>query len=222
MSIQSLIDKQDNFEIIRDQIAAILVAETASQQALATAAGEDPNEWKLRVYTERSNAFESWMNSQSDTSPIINVWYDTATAQENASNTFTRQMMSGTFNVDCYALGVSSDNQAGGHNPGDQLAHTNSHKAARLVRNILMSTEYRYLGLQGVVWKRWPRSITTRQMQLGDQSMLQVVATQLSLEVQYNEFAPGYEPTTLDLLTIDVGRASDGQIILEADYDYTA
>ena len=46
-----LIDKLDTFEIVRDEIAAILATEIASQEALA--AGEpDPTLWRLRVFLE--------------------------------------------------------------------------------------------------------------------------------------------------------------------------
>lgn len=47
MTLQALIDKQDSVEIIRDQIAAILVQEIANQQALAIADSKDPALWTL-------------------------------------------------------------------------------------------------------------------------------------------------------------------------------
>ena len=59
--ISELIDKQDNFEIVRDQIAAILVNEVASQMALATAEAKDPEDWNLQIFTERSNPWEKWL-----------------------------------------------------------------------------------------------------------------------------------------------------------------
>ena len=46
MTIQALIDKQDSFEIVRDKIGLILASESASQQALATAAAKDPDLWR--------------------------------------------------------------------------------------------------------------------------------------------------------------------------------
>ena len=81
-----LIDKQDNFEVIRDQIAAVLVAETANQMQLATNAAKDPQGWKLRVFTERSNPWEQWLNGATDKSPLVNVWYDNSNFDQKASN----------------------------------------------------------------------------------------------------------------------------------------
>ena len=54
--IDTLIDKQDNFEIVRDQIAVILALESVSQVARAIAASSC--QWKdsilLRVYYSRT------------------------------------------------------------------------------------------------------------------------------------------------------------------------
>ena len=63
--IPDLIDKEDTFEIVRNQIALILANESASQVALATTAGKpDPNLWALKVYTERSNPWEQALNDK--------------------------------------------------------------------------------------------------------------------------------------------------------------
>ena len=140
--IQNLIDKQDSFEVIRDQIAAILATETASQMALATAATKDPQDWKMRIFTERSNPWEQWLNEQTDKSPIVNVWYDNSNFDPSASNIVERQGTDAIFNIDCYGYGVSSDDGATGHNPGDKEAALAVQKALRLVRNILMAAEY--------------------------------------------------------------------------------
>lgn len=218
--IPTLIDKQDSFEIVRDEIAAILALETANQQALATAAGKDPELWKLRVYTERSNPWEAWLNSQADSSPIVNVWFDTASYNGAASDTLERQMAEATYNVDVYGLGISASNGTG-HVPGDQEAAEEAHRAARLVRNILMAAEYAYLGQRGLVGKRWPQSLTSFQPQMTDNAIQQVVAVRLAFVVQFNEFAPQVESQPLELLSVDVKRAEDGAIVAEADFDYT-
>lgn len=222
--IPALIDKQDTFEIIRDQIAQIIANETASQQALALAAAEDPELWKLRVYLERTNPWEQFQaeTAEDARSPIVNVWYENSTFDMTLGNTVYRQMCDATFNIDCYALGVAKDVVAGGHVPGDQDAALASHRALRLVRNILMSSEYTYLGLRGVVGRRWPQSITAFQPQLNADMTNQVLAARFSLGVRFNEFAPqGDESETLDYVAVDVQRAEDGQVVAEADYDYS-
>jgi len=109
MSITTLIDKLDNFEIIRDQIALILATETVSQQALATEQCKDPADWKLRIFTERSNPFSEYENDPTDTSPLVNIWYDNSTFDLSASNVMSRQKSETIYNIDCYGFGKSTD-----------------------------------------------------------------------------------------------------------------
>lgn len=224
MTIASLIDKQDTVEIVRDQIAAILALETASQQSLATAAGEDPGLWKLRVYQERANPWENLpnRNDPSDRSPVVNVWWDSSSFDMSASNIVERQKSSATINIDCYGYGKSADNPAGGHTAGDQNAAETVQRAVRLVRNILMAGEYTYLGLRTVVWRRWVDSIAIFQPQQDNQNVHHIVGARLAFRVDFNEYSPQVEPVTLELLSVDVKRTEDDQIVVEADYDYTA
>ena len=219
MPIPTLIDKQDNFEVIRDQIAAILVLEVASQMALATLAAKDPNDFKLRIFTERSNPWEQFLNDQVDRSPLVNVWYDNSNFNLSKSNILERQASETIYNIDCYGFGISKDDGAG-HKPGDREAALEVQKALRLVRNILMAAEYTYLGLRGLVWQRWPQSITVFQPELGSQPVQQIVGARLAFRVIFNEFSPQFELETLELLSVDVRRVEDGEIVLEADYQY--
>lgn len=214
-----LINKQDNSEIVRDQIAAILAVEVANQKALATAAGEDPALWDLEVYSERSDAWEKWRDSQTDKTPIVNVWFESATFDRSGSNISERQKTEGTFNVDCMAVGVSGDS-GDGHTNGDKEAALAAQRAARLIRNILMAAENTYLGMQGVVWGRWPDRITAFQMDR-DPVSLKVVGVRVSFRVAYNEFSPQVPAATLELVSAQVERTEDGAIVVAADYDYT-
>lgn len=220
MTIANLIDKQDNFEIIRDEIAAILATEVASQMALATAGGKDPDNWKLRVYTERSNPWEQFLNDQTDKSPLINVWYDSSNFDLAGSNITERQKTEGTFNIDCYGYGLSRDDGGAGHVPGDQEAALEAQRALRLVRNILMAAEYTYLGQRGLVWQRWPQSVTVFQPQIDARQVQQIVGARIVFRVIFNEFSEQIPTETLELVSVDVLRAEDGEIVLEADYSY--
>lgn len=218
--ITQLIDKQDNFELIRDQIAAILATESASQQALASAAGKNPAAWELSVYSERANAWERWLNAPSDAPPVINVWFDRSNFDKAQGSTVERQAAEAVFNIDCYGYGQSSADGSG-QIPGDEAAALNAQAAFRLVRNILMSAEYTYLGLRGLVWQRWPQSVTSLQPQLDGQAVQHVVALRLAFAVTFNEFAPQYEAEPLEQLGVSILRADDGKLLAQADYDYT-
>ncbi len=221
MNIQTLIDKQDSFEIIRDQIAGILVLETASQQALAVLAGKDPVLYKFDVYMERSNPWEKFLDpEETDTTPIVNVWYDTSTFDPSASNTFERQKTEAIFNIDVYGTGQSTatDN---GHSSGDELASLEAQRMLRLVRNILMASINLNLQLKGLVWNRWPQSVKIFQPQAGERPVNHVVAGRLALSVTFNEFSPQYVHENLEYVAIQVRQSETGQVLIAAEYDYT-
>lgn len=225
MILATLIDKQDNLEVIRDQIAAILVTETANQMALATAALKDPADWKLRIFTERSNPWEQFRDPNEagfDPSPLVNVWVDNTSYDPKASNVMERQKTEAVYNLDCYGYGRSKTDGGTGHIPGDREAAFEVQRALRLVRNILMAAENTYLQLRGLVWSRWPQSIDIFQPPLDSPTGQHVVGARLAFRVVFNEFSPQVVPETLELLSVDVIRAEDGEIVLEADYDYTA
>lgn len=222
--ITTLIDKQDNFEIVRDKIAQILANETVNQQALAVTAGKDPDDWKLQVYSERSNPWEKWLNvnndSPADKSPIVNVWLDNSNFDESGSDVVKRQKSETIYNIDCYGLGISTDETIG-HTPGDMQASFEAQRATRLVRNILMAAQYVYLDMRGLVWQRWPQSVTSFQPQIDARNVQHVHAVRLALRVRFNEESPQVEPAVLEFVAVDIKRKSDGQIIAQAHYDYT-
>lgn len=219
--ISTLINKQDNFEIIRDKIAAILATEVANQVALATAASEpDPDQWRLHIFTERSNPWEQWLNDPVDTRPIVNVWYDNSNFELSGSNVVERQKTQGVFNIDCYGYGKASDDGGSGHKPGDQEAAFEVQRALRLVRNILMADAYTYLDLRKLVWRRWAQTASVFQPTIDSTTAQQVAGGRLIFSVLFNEFSPQYVPETLDYISVDVLRAENGEVIAESDYSY--
>lgn len=224
--IDALIDKQDSFEIIRDQIAGILVSESTSQQTLAVSLGKDPNQWKLDVYLERSNPWEKFLNpdflksDELDSIPIVNVWYDNGNFDMSSSNISERQKSVGTFNIDCYGFGFTKDDPSSGHIPGDRTAALEAQRTIRLCRNILMAATYTYLDLRGLVWRRWVQSINVFQPELDGRAAQKIVGARMAFQVEYNEFSPQVTPVELELVSIVVDD-NTGRVLIEADYDYT-
>jgi len=216
----ALIDKQDGFEIIRDKIAAILVAEIAQQQILAAAAGKDATLWKVRIYSERSNAWEQWLDDQIDVSPICNIWFDSAAYSESSGNVVSRQTSASLFNLDCYGYGIAKSAVIG-HTLGDQEAAATTHRAVRLIRNILMAAENTYLGLRGTVGQRWLQSITVYQPEFQGQAIQQIVGARLALRVSHNELSPQVAAETLEYISVTVKRSPSGEVILTAEYDFS-
>lgn len=227
--IKELIDKNDSVEILRDQIAAILLTEQAGQQVLATAAGKDPRLWALRIFTERSNPWDAFQNLRPgedgkidalDSPPIVNITFETTTFDEKASNIVARQKGVFTYNIDCYGLGIATDDPGNpGYFAGDERAGKESARAAKLVRNILMSAQYVTLDMTGLVWSRWPQSITAFMPQLEERSLEQIVGTRISFEVGANEFSPQVVGEALDLVSVTVKRAETGEIYFVAQFD---
>lgn len=219
--ITELIDKQDNFELISLKIATILKEEIVEQQVLATAAGKDPTLWDLRVFQERFNPWEQFLNEQDDRSPLINVWFDSESFNRSASDVVSRQRADGVFNIDCYGFGESASDGGSGHTPGDLDAARTVHRAIRLVRNILMAGVYTYLDMRGVVGGRFPNSVTAFQPESQNQTIQKIMGARLALQVSYNEFSPQYVPEISELGTVTVTRESDGEILVVAEYPAT-
>lgn len=217
--ITELIDKLDAFEIVRDQIAAILKLESAAQQALATAAEKDPKQWGLSVYVERAAPWSQWLDmpAEADVLPIVAVSFETDSADQSASGAVNVQRMIATYNVDCYGYGVATETDDG-HDPGDMRAALEVQRAVRLVRNILMAGHYTYLGLRGVVGKRWFSGKTMLVPEFESPAAQQVVACRMILQVEFIETTPQVIPEALELLTVEVKRDPSGEVLLTAEY----
>lgn len=215
--ITTLIDKIDNFERVRDKIAQILVTEVANQKALAIAAGKDPTDWDMDVYTERSSP---WDAEPGDERRIVNVWFESASPDEAASDTVERQTMIGIFNIDCVAFGMAEETVEG-QITGDEAAARNVAKTLRLVRNILMAGIYTYLDLRRLVGRRYIQGMNSFQPQLIAKEADQAMGGRLSLAVRYDEYSPQYEPEILELIHTEIVRAEDGKLLAEVDIDFT-
>lgn len=208
--INTLLSQRDSVEIIRDQLAAILKLELARQAEL----GLDP---EPRVFLERSNPWGVLLEEPPDESPIVNVWFDTESFNGSASNIVERQQAEGTFNIDVYMSATSAEDGTG-HAPGDEAAAIGCLATLRLIRLILMSAHYTYLGLRGTVGKRWPQTLGLFRPSTDDRLVQNVVAGRLALVVTYNEYAPQVEGEPLETLAVEVKRAGTGEIYLTAQY----
>lgn len=222
--IEKLIDKLDSFEIIRDEIAAILKVNISRQKGLAIEAGKDPTLWDFNVYSERSNPWEEFQDpEQGPRPPIVNVWFDSMEAQESRSDTVERQMYSGIFNIDCYSYGISSET-LDGHTSGDEDGAKQVHRVIRLVRNILMAGEYTYLGLprrdKQFVWGRMVQTVNVFQPAADDATIQNIIGARIVFRVNFNELSPQVEPQTLEILSAQVIRAETGEILLKTEYQY--
>lgn len=223
--IEQLIDKKDGFEVVRDVIAHILEVEITNQRKLAVEANkENPDQWSFDVRRERSNPIEEFRNlareDSKNSKPVINVWYDNSAFPRGRGNVVNRQTSSSVFNIDCYGLGISENINGGGHVAGDEEAALNVQFCVKLVRNILMSSYYTYLGLQGFVGRRWVDSISAEQAEFNNNNGLHVRAVRIIFNVDFNEFSPQFEGETLEKAFIKLIRASDNKELSKVHFDY--
>jgi len=105
----------------------------------------------------------------------------TATMEGNARA--GQQKMKAFFIIDCISFGND-----GGEAWNEKTAAARAWKAARIVRRILMSDHYTYLGLRGIVGSRNVNSIETGVPENGGDA-LTVVTARITFEVQFMECA---------------------------------
>lgn len=147
---ENLLDKPDNIEIIRDQIAALLAVDFRRQAELATEAERaDAGDYNVAVYVE-SDAPLQYVDDYTPGSipfPCVNVSVD-STDEAAGTASVNKQSLTAQIYVDAYAAG--NDDADGDF---EKRAALRAWKTARLVRNILRAEKNTYLRLRGVVGK---------------------------------------------------------------------
>jgi hypothetical protein len=180
-SITTLLNEPDNLEKIRDQIAFILKLEFINQYQKAreelhklaiekgfneTTLEEElveyfitnhtkefinPAEFNIGVYLERERPWQLTENSEGKNPfPLVNVKLAGYRKENEPGSTVNNQKYIGDFIIDCYAQGSPE-------NPNyfdDTDATIRAWKLGRIVRNILMSAQYTYLGMRKIVRRR--------------------------------------------------------------------
>lgn len=235
-----LLNKRDGWEIVRDQIGAILFA-NAAQQVIDAAGEPDPQIYALDVFLERYNPWEQNLNVDIEEAPgttrvpVVNVWFTSGDFDRSAGGSSGKSVRhTANFYIDCVGFGIARDDPAG-HVPGDLDAVLSANRAVRQCRNYLMMGQNHQLQLGAAeqkldppppdfgvsVWDRWVTSISAFQPEQGENSETQVAGMRLVLQVGLSETSPELTGAPLELVSLTVVRSSDGKILALADYDYT-
>jgi hypothetical protein len=221
--IEQLIDKQDTFEIVRDEIAAIIELEKENQKSLAIEADKNPALWDFDVYVERSNPWELIENPLNgeilSETPLINIYFDQMSFDDSASNFIEQQKADAVFTIDCLSAKNHLRDKTDTITRGDKLASFDAQRIVRLVRNIIMAAEYSYLGLQGIVSWRGFQSVTMFQPNINDHPAQNVIGCRMNLAVNFIETSPQIQPVTIELISLQCERDSDGKIYF--NYTFT-
>lgn len=223
--IPTLIDLTWRFDEARRQVAHVLKAEQANQQALAIAASQDPDLRALRVFLDRSQILAEFdADAEGRATPVAVVtaegWDEDAS--QTAINDYRHDCR---FHVDVYGYGVARSNDEGGHNPADYEAERECHRAAALVWHILAAAKYTHLGLNANTFGA--RRIRSGKIGRAPDQPTNgcVMVCRITLEIPVSEQSTpeqtipfgGFKLTVTDATTITEDNAT-GEILLERDY----
>lgn len=186
--IQKLLNGQDNVEKIRDRIAFILKTELKNQYELAVKDDlKNAKDFDAKVFLENDRPWE-FTESENDKNPfpLVNVCLvETKRAEGKAGSAIGRKKYTASFSIDCYACG-----NYGQDGRDDELSTIRAWTLARIVRNILMSGFYAYLGMRGVVLERDLSGIKTGSPNDIENSAVAVTIARLDFSVSFYEDSP--------------------------------
>ena len=206
--ITDLISTPDTVEIIRDQIAAILLLELSNQKNLAEQAHlTDAADYDIAVYLEKQ--FPVDVAGGSEKFPAVNVQL-IQSDYANGSSQVDANKRTAVFYLDCYGCGNA------GNADTDNAAVIKAWKVGRLVRNIIAAGQYTYLGMRTDKNKPGVCSRKIRSLSTGVPSGIvngayQVVICRLELEVSFYEFSPQASGVKYELYDF-VCRDPDGKV----------
>lgn len=200
----TLLSEKDNIEVIREQIAALLLLEIENQKSLANEkAVPDARDFDISVFLENDDPLQC-IDESDDIFPLVNVSLDGVAERSAAS--VNKQNMSATFFIDVYASGNGAENADFGAE-----ASLKAWKVARIVRRILRAEVNTYLRLRGVVSK------VSFKFQSGEpsapQSAIRVKMVRVSLDVDYSEDVE-MSAGVIDWEFAGLVRSEDGRVLL--------
>jgi hypothetical protein len=180
------------------------------------------------VYSERHHAVEKWKSPDVNQfhPPILNVWLDSVSHSDKSSHVRGERGLA-VIHIDCYGLGIARQ-EVSGHSPADEEAATNAQRAARLVRNILLSEHYTYLGSpqeafsSGNQWcfGRKIRGLQIFQPEIDRNSAQRVVGARITLEAEIKLRVPEAQGQTINFVHAEVRRDTvDGKLLVQGDYE---
>jgi len=200
--IAELIETPDNVEAVRDQIAAILSLELQNQFEKAEQEGK-PNaaDYDIDIYAENSRPYDT--AGDDEMVSLVNIVLQEITVP-HSNPRIGDQKEQAIFHVYCIANGNTT-----GDFRDDKSATFRAWKIMRLVRRILMSEPYAYLGMRKIVTSR-----TFTKMEAGTPNVQQAQAftvIRAYFEVQFVEGYIGGPSVPFEGYEFDVSP-NDGKI----------
>jgi hypothetical protein len=201
--ITELIEEPDTLEVMRDQLAALLSLELQNQYALAREKGiPRAQDYSVKVFVENTRPYDGATIGRGQIS-LINILVSKVTAPTSNPRIGNQKEKAIVF-IDCAADGNNTGNFR-----DDKSATFRAWKIMRLVRRIVMSDQYAYLGMRGTVTSR-----TFTQMEAGSpniQAALALTVIRATLEVDFVERSIETPSVTLEGIDYTVD-ADTGQV----------
>ena len=219
MALSSLITSDDSWQIATRAVASILAADEAMQRQLATAAKQDPEQWRLRIFEERDTSFEEYLQDQGarDLSPVVNVYAQRVDMELQTGAGHAKGKLS--VQVDVFGFGVATDD---GTNtiPADLAATRRCHRATMLVRKILSCAENRYLGMpQGIITSHKIEGIDFVKPSTQPAAVACIMVGQIRLSITLACNSPDRQLLELAGLNLACVRAEDGRVLFEENIE---
>jgi hypothetical protein len=210
--IAVLIENPDNIEKIRDQVSAILKIETAAQYAMALAAGAaDAGDYRIGIWQEKSRPWQINEDAEKKNPfPLVNVSLMGFHADGSGGPAVGQKKYTGEIYLDCYASGEFTADES-----DDTDSARRAWKVGRVIRNILSSEQYSYLGLRGIV-----RDIRIVEGKTGDprnqneNSAQSVTICRLVLQINYYEDTPQASPAEFEEYNF-VASSPSGEVLFD-------
>ena len=175
--ITELVETPENVEKVRDQIAAILSLELQNQLTIATDTGrQNAADYDIDIYVENSRPYDT---TGEEMVSLVNIVLQEVTVP-HSNPRMGDQKEQAIFHIYCIANGNTM-----GDFRDDKSATFRAWKIMRLVRRILMSEPYTYLGMRKTVTSR-----TFTKMESGTpnlQSAQAFTVIRAHFEVQFTE-----------------------------------
>lgn len=208
--ITELLDTPDNVEKIRDQTAGILKIETVRQYQKAQESNlENVRDYQISVYIEKDRPWQLTENSNGENPfPLVNVQLMGYKKDTAPGSTIKRQKYLAEYAIDCYARG-QPDNPEG----DDADATKKAWALGRIIRNILMSGFYSYLGLRDIVRRREIVEARTGTPNNIDDSATSVTMCRILFCVETFEDSPQIHPGEFEGITF-TATSPNGEVNL--------
>jgi hypothetical protein len=207
--INEFINTPDMAEIVRDQIAAILSLEIQNQYMMAQDMDiKSIKDLDINIYVENGRPYE--ISGDKVPMRFVNILLPKVTLLSGNSR-LGNQKEQATIWIDCAACGNDSGNFR-----DEKSATFRAWRIARIVRRILMSDAYTYLGLRGTVGSRVIVSMEAgapEKTEIEKDAALAFVVVRMSLEVQFLECFIVNNGIPLEAIYFDVDP-STGELVV--------